>query len=162
MRKDAHRLRFSSTRLRLILLINWKIIYFTRHRRRPLKNGTTLRIPSMIVCDPGDIILVPFPFSEASLAKKRPALILSVGETGKSFSLLTVAMISSQVEGPKLVGDVLLADWADENLLHPSLLRLSKVATIDRALLLSKLGTISRRDFTTARKEFKKVYSHWL
>jgi mRNA interferase MazF len=162
MRKDAHRLRFSSTRLRLILPINWKIIYFSRPRRKLLANGTTPRIPSMIVCDPGDIFLVPFPFSDASHSKKRPSLILSTGEIGKSYSLITVAMISSQLDGARLVGDVLLADWAEANLLHPSLLRLSKVATLDRSLLLSKLGRISKRDLTAAKKEFKKVYSHWI
>jgi mRNA interferase MazF len=115
----------------------------------------------MIICDPGDIFLVRFPFSESSNTKKRPALILSIGESNKSFGLVTVAMISSQVQSTKLLGDLLLVDWVSENLLHPSILRLSKVATLDRKLLISKLGTISKKDYVSAKKEFNKVFSYW-
>lgn len=116
----------------------------------------------MIVCDAGDILLVPFPFSESEKVKKRPALLLYAGDSRKSYSLATIAMISSQIDSPRIFGDVFLEDWSTENLLHPSIVRLSKIATLDRNLILSKIGTLTKRDVTSAKKEFKKVYSFWL
>jgi hypothetical protein len=43
-------------------------------------------------------------------------------------------MITSQVEALALDGDVLLGDWEAAGLLHPSLLRVGKLATIDEEL----------------------------
>lgn len=41
----------------------------------PLTNGTTTRIPSMMPYKPWDVILVPFPFTDLSLNKRRPAVV---------------------------------------------------------------------------------------
>ncbi|MDZ4728038.1 MAG: type II toxin-antitoxin system PemK/MazF family toxin [Leptospira sp.] len=116
----------------------------------------------MIACEAGDILLIPFPFSELYKVKKRPALLLCFTEFRNSYSLATIAMITSQVDGSRQSGDVMLADWAMENLLHPSILRLSKIATVDRTLIISKLGTLSKRDFASTKHEFNKVFSTWI
>jgi mRNA interferase MazF len=110
---------------------------------------------------PGDVALVRFPFAELGAAKKRPALVLARTTRSSRYRLATVAMITSQVEALKLGGDVLLADWKAAGLLHPSLLRLAKVATIDEELIDKIIGRLSARDIKTAREAFQTVFATW-
>jgi mRNA interferase MazF len=111
---------------------------------------------------PGEVALVRFPFTDLAAAKKRPALVLAHTARSPRYRLVTVAMITSQVEAMKLDGDVLLADWKVAGLLHPSLLRLAKVATIDAELIDKTIGRLSARDLETARAAFCRVFTHWV
>ena len=71
-------------------------------------------------------------------------------------------MITSQVEALKLDGDVLLTDWKAAGLLHPSLLRLAKVATVDEDLVDKTIGRLSARDLDAAREAFHRVFATWV
>lgn len=110
---------------------------------------------------PGDVTLVRFPFTDLAAAKKRPTLILARTTRARRYQLVTVAMITSQVEALKLDGDVLLADWHEAGLLHPSILRMAKVATVDGELLDKTLGSLSRRDLAAAKQAFRSVFAAW-
>ena len=111
---------------------------------------------------PGEIALVRFPFTDLAAEKKRPALVLARTARSPRNRLITVAMITSQVEALKLDGDVLLADWKAAGLLHPSLLRLAKVVTIDEQLTDKTIGRLSARDLEAARQAFHRVFATWL
>lgn len=125
-------------------------------------NGKIPKIPIMTNYEPGDITLVHFPFSDISKGKKRPTLVLYSGTKNFHYRLITVAMITSQIDGAQREGDIPLKDWEKENLLHPSLLRLSKIATIEESLVQKKLGELSERDKKSAQKEMKKLFSFWV
>jgi len=111
---------------------------------------------------PGDVALVRFPFTDLAAAKKRPTLVLARTARSARHRLATVAMITSQVEALKLDGDVLLTDWKTAGLLHPSLLRLAKLAAIDEGLIDKRIGRLSKRDLDAARNAFHRVFSAWL
>ena len=66
---------------------------------------------------PGDVALVRFPFTELAATKKRPALVLARTARLPRNRLVTLAMITSQVEALRLEGDVLLSDWKEAGLL---------------------------------------------
>lgn len=109
-----------------------------------------------------DIVLVTFPFSDLTSSKKRPALVLSICPYSPKHSLYTIAMITSKIEVPRLKGDILLSQWEKSGLLHPSLLRLGKIASIEGELISKKLGTLQSSDFSAVKKEFAKNFSQWL
>ena len=111
---------------------------------------------------PGDVVLVRFPFTDLATAKKRPALLLAHTPRSSRYRLATVAMITSQIEALTLQGDVFLADWKAAGLLHPSLLRLAKIATIDTELIDKRVGGLSSSDSRAARLAFQRVFSDWL
>ena len=111
---------------------------------------------------PGDIVLVRFPFTEVAATKKRPALLLAEATRGRRYRLATVAMVTSQIEGIRLPGDVLLAGWQRAGLLHPSLLRLAKIATIDGALIERSIGRLTADDLRATRAAFQKHFAAWL
>lgn len=111
---------------------------------------------------PGDVVLVRFPFTEVAATKKRPALLLSQSTRARRYRLATVAMITSQVDGIRLPGDVILAGWERAGLLHPSLLRLAKIATIDGALVERSIGRLSAEDLRATRVAFRTHFAAWL
>jgi mRNA interferase MazF len=111
---------------------------------------------------PGDVALVRFPFADLATTKKRPALVLARTVRSSRNRLSTLAMITSQIESLKLAGDVLLSDWQAAGLLHPSLLRLAKIATVDEDLIEKTIGSLSRPDREAARRAFRQVFSAWV
>jgi mRNA-degrading endonuclease toxin of MazEF toxin-antitoxin module len=110
----------------------------------------------------GDVVLVRFPFSDLAATKKRPALALAHTVRSSRYRLVTLAMITSQVESLKLEGDVALKDWKAAGLLHPSLLRLGKVATVDGDLVEKSIGHLSATDQRAAREAFRRVFAAWV
>lgn len=84
----------------------------------------------------GDIILLPFPFTDLSGSKNRPALVLIVGSID-----ITVSFISTQLHWKERT-DITIQANSNNGLKKESLIRLSKIATIDNDLILGKLGEI--------------------
>jgi len=82
----------------------------------------------------GDILLIPFPFTDLKGNKNRPALVLINSEFD-----VTLAFISTQVKW-KEESDILLKPNKNNGLKKESLLRLSKIATIDKDLALGRIG----------------------
>jgi hypothetical protein len=71
-------------------------------------------------------------------------------------------MITSQVEALRLEGDVMLSAWRAAGLLHPSLLRLAKIATVDEELIEGTIGRLAPSDQAAARTAFQRLFAAWL
>jgi mRNA interferase MazF len=99
----------------------------------------------------GDIILIPFPFTNLTGSKNRPALVLTVGEMD-----VILAFISTQL-GWMEKTDVLLNPDSENGLKKTSIVRLSKIATIDKSLALGRIGTLNIKDLDLINKNLKKI-----
>jgi mRNA interferase MazF len=84
----------------------------------------------------GDIVLIPFPFTDLSGTKLRPALVLAVSSAD-----ITVAFITTQT-GRKEPTDVELQPDSNTGIKKPSLIRPAKLATIDKAIAIGKIGSL--------------------
>ena len=84
----------------------------------------------------GDIVLLPFPFTDFTGRKDRPALILISGPDD-----VTVSFITTQMKWI-VDGDVTLEPTLGNGLKRTSLVRLGKLATVDRDLIIGKLGEL--------------------
>ena len=93
----------------------------------------------------GDLVLVPFPFSDQSTTKRRPAVVVSSAAYHRERRDLIILGVTSQVRPAGGVGEVALAHWKQAGLLRPSVLK-PVLATIDRSLVLSKLGRLETED----------------
>lgn len=109
-----------------------------------------------------DVVLIKFPFSDLESSKKRPALILAVSDLTSKVKLITIAMITSKIEGLKLPGDFPIRNWEQAHLLHPSLVRLSKIATVEVDLVERVLGRLSKPDIVTGQLALQKQFKFWL
>jgi mRNA interferase MazF len=79
----------------------------------------------------GDVIRVPFPYTDRPVRQNRPALVISEGGIGEGNSLLWVAMITS-AENREWPGDVQLGQsYHKAGLPAPSVIRPCKLATIE-------------------------------
>jgi len=86
----------------------------------------------------GDIVVVPFPFSDLSLAKRRPALVLALLDGDDVILVqITSRAVSDRYAIP--VGD---ADFGQGSLNHPSHVRPNRIFTADRSLILYRVGTL--------------------
>jgi mRNA interferase MazF len=86
----------------------------------------------------GNIILIPFPFTDLSGNKLRPALILT-----ETLLDVTVSFITTQLQWQEPT-DILLQPNPVNGIKKTSLVRLSKIATIDKTLVRGKIGSISQ------------------
>lgn len=81
----------------------------------------------------GDIVRVPFPYTDRSTRQHRPALVVSNGGLGDPAGLVWVVMITS-AENRLWPGDISLGEnYASAGLPAPSLIRPAKIATIEAA-----------------------------
>ena len=55
----------------------------------------------------GDIVLVPFPFTDQSTSKKRPAVVVSSFEYNKNRQDLVLMAVTSQSKSATVFGEVL-------------------------------------------------------
>jgi len=79
----------------------------------------------------GDVVRVPFPYTDRSTRQRRPALVVSRGGLGDNRRLLWVAMITS-AENRSWADDVPFGEtYAEAGLPAPSLIRPCKLATIE-------------------------------
>ncbi len=105
----------------------------------------------------GDVILVPFPFSDQTARKKRPAIIVS-SDTYNSISQDIVIMaITGQIRGHIGVGEFLIEDWQGAGLLKPSAVK-SAISTIEQKLVMKLLGRLSSKDLSTLEKVLKELF----
>ena len=90
----------------------------------------------------GDVILVPFPFTDLTAVKYRPAVILTPEPIGPD---LVVAYLSSVIPEEPLPASHLLVspvhpEFSNTGLKQASVIRLDKLMTISRARVRRRLG----------------------
>ncbi len=89
----------------------------------------------------GKIVLVPFPFTDLTTVKLRPALVLYEGDQD-----VVVAFISSRVQALSFRGGVLVSmdhpEFSFTGLKVSSVIRLDKICTILKDLIVGEMGEI--------------------
>lgn len=85
----------------------------------------------------GEIVLIPFPFTDLTGIKNRPVLILIDSDED-----ITVSFITTQLKWQEKF-DVRLEPSIENGLKKASLIRLSKITTIDKELVIGKLGQLT-------------------
>lgn len=93
----------------------------------------------------GDVVLVPFPFTDQSTTKRRPGVIVSSTAYHNSRRDVILMPITSQLRGTGAFGDLVLDDWQAARLIKPSTIK-PVLATLEKDLIIKSLGRLSPRD----------------
>ena len=102
-------------------------------------------MPSTTTYKRGEVVLVPFPFTDLSSAKQRPALVVSPDRWNAAQSDVLLVAVTSQIPSPLPDGDILLSadDLRSGGLPKASLVRPTKLITIHQGLIRRSLGHVS-------------------
>lgn len=99
----------------------------------------------------GDVVLVPFPFTDQSGTKKRPAVVVSSDGYNTSRRDIVIMAITSQVRTPLGFGEAMVGDWQGAGLIKTSVLK-PVFTTIEQRLVIRVMGHLSAVDIKTLRE----------
>lgn len=105
--------------------------------------------------DPGEVVLVSFPFADLVGTKRRPALVLV--DTGDD-DVIVARVTSERVQSGY---DVELTDWQEAGLVLPSVARLHKLATLEKRLIERRMGRLSEGDMTRVQQGMRALWEPW-
>lgn len=117
--------------------------------------------PPTTSCRRGDVVLVPFPFTDLSTTKQRPALVVSPDKWNATQSDVMLVAITSQMTAAAGPQDLVLtaADVAAAGLPKPSRLRTTKLFTMHQGLLKRTLGHLPDATTNTALAQLRHFFS---
>lgn len=98
----------------------------------------------------GDVVLVPFPFTDQTAAKQRPAVVVSTARYNAARPDLILMGVTSQLRAAASFGEVWLKDWQAAGLLKPSAIK-PVITTIEARLIIRRLGRLGREDALALR-----------
>ena len=92
----------------------------------------------------GDVVLVPFPFTDLSQTKLRPAIVLWVDAVGND---ITLCFVSSQ-NITSLSSEEFLLDPADSEFIGTGLkiaskVRVARMVTLERCYIVRRIGKLA-------------------
>lgn len=100
----------------------------------------------------GDIVLIPFPFTDLSTNKNRPAVILIESEDD-----VTVCFLTTQLKWQSEF-DILIQPSDLNGLKKTSLIRLNKFATIDKELVIGRIGSLEKQYIDSLNRNLVKIF----
>jgi mRNA interferase MazF len=104
----------------------------------------------------GKIVLVPFPFTDLTVAKLRPALVLYEGDKD-----VIIAFISSKTPSEPSTTDVLITKnhsaFKNSGLKVDSVIKLNKIATVLKDLIVGEIGELNEELRKEVNQKLKKI-----
>ena len=107
--------------------------------------------------EPYDVVVVPFPFTDRLASKRRPALVLSNGDSlnGPSGHVV-LAMITSAKNSPWPL-DAPVSNLKTAGLTSDSVVRM-KLFTLDSRMILRRAGALGRPDHRRAASALRQLF----
>ena len=88
----------------------------------------------------GDVVVIPFPFSDLSTTKKRPALVVA----NPSGDDRILCQITSRARAENYLITLNNSDFLEGSLNLASFIRPDRLFTVDRSLILYKAATLKK------------------
>jgi mRNA interferase MazF len=105
----------------------------------------------------GKIVLLPFPFTDLTTTKRRPAPVILERPND-----VVVVFISSKISKAQKTHHIIIEkndnDFPITGLKVSSAIYLDKIATISKNLIIGELGQITKRVKHKFNKSMKKIY----
>lgn len=105
----------------------------------------------------GEIVIVPFPFSDLSSVRQRPVLILSKDKDNEKVEDVITCGITSNLKNS---GHSVLIDNSDlEEGRIPvrSRIKVDKLFTLDKSTIIKKIGRVNNSIFKGVKREFDSL-----
>lgn len=99
---------------------------------------------------PGEVVIIPFPFSDLAAAKRRPVLVLTPPDSRGDFTCLAITSQEPRQFAVPLTQD----DMQEGTLPKRSWVRTAKVYTLSIELVVSRFGQLTTERFHRVHAEF--------
>lgn len=110
----------------------------------------------------GQIVLTPFPFTDLSGNKVRPALVLGLQSGGDDITVCFISSVTaSNLKNKIHKFDIVLnpsdKDFKKTGLKVKSIIKVVKIATLDKIVILGKIGELDAKNLHKV-KNVLKIY----
>jgi mRNA interferase MazF len=102
-----------------------------------------------------DVVVVPFPFTDRAIAKRRPALVISDNNFNRAIHHSVMAMIT-KADHSVWPWDTPI-DYKSAGLAHECVIRL-KLFTLDNRLIIRRVGSLSRPDRARVQNRLNRLF----
>ena len=103
----------------------------------------------------GDIVLIPFPFSELTQIKLRPAVVIA--ETKDKYKDLILSAISSQISSSLSDVEILISPDSLNGLRTKSVIKVDRIFTLKSSKVVATIGRLSLKHKNEFRRVFKTI-----
>lgn len=104
-----------------------------------------------------DVVVVPFPFTDAAATKRRPALVLSDVLFNLPLNRSVMAMITTTTHSSWVL-DIPIVDLASAGLKAASIVRM-KLFTLDHAIVVKQIGNLAHTDKLAVQKALQQLFA---
>jgi mRNA interferase MazF len=101
----------------------------------------------------GDIVVIPFPFSDLSSSKRRPAMVLA-DLNGDDIILCQITSKSVRDNYSVALND---NDFIKGSLNRPSNIRPNRLFTAEKSIIIRKVGTVKTQTFNNVVKTLFQI-----
>ncbi len=101
----------------------------------------------------GDVVVLPFPFSDLSSSKKRPALVLADLHTDD----IILCQITSQFVKDNYSVELRISDFSQGSLNKVSNIRPNRLFTADKSIIVRTVGTVKPEILQYAVKKLFEI-----
>lgn len=105
----------------------------------------------------GDVVLLPFPFTNQATFKKRPGVVVSSSLYNRSRPDVIVRAITSQLRPDVVYPETWIERWQSAGLLKPSAIK-PVFATIEQTLIIRTIGSLAEDDRARLRSLIERVF----
>lgn len=104
----------------------------------------------------GDVLLVPFPFTDQTTTKKRPTIVISSDSYNQSKPDILLIAVTSQVKTPLQLGETLITEWSKAGLLKSSVIK-PIITTLEKQLVIKRLGKLEVVDIRALQSSLQQI-----
>jgi mRNA interferase MazF len=101
-------------------------------------------------------LLILFPFTDQTTTKKRPTVVVSSAFYNRNRPDLVLMAVTSQIRPSASFGEVTITHWDKAGLIKPSVIK-PIFTTIEKTLVLRRLGRLEIEDRETLKKELQSI-----
>jgi mRNA interferase MazF len=104
----------------------------------------------------GDVILVPFPFTDQTTTKRRPAIVVSSAGYNRQHPDIILMAVTSHLRPTASFGEVPVVLWNQAGLLKRSVIK-PVFAIVEKGLVLRRLGRLDQKDRKALQDALKAI-----
>jgi mRNA interferase MazF len=100
----------------------------------------------------GDIVLIPIPFTDLSSRKRRPVIVISNDAYNRAVDDIVVVALTSNPKTTDFSFSISSADLVSGKLKRPSRVRVDKIYTLSKTIVIDIFGNVSPKVLVRIRQ----------